>query len=136
MDAYRKALRNNRVLLLRELPDVETLLSTKLLKPCFTHYEKSEILAYSVPSDRAAKLLDVVEGKDRELYEKFVAALRPFKPALAATLERTEREIRDSSAASSPCSNGSSAPPCEWSLFQCSPCWFDHSVQWWVTCSL
>lgn len=113
MAAYKKALRNNRVLLLRELPDAETLLSTAHLKPRLTHYEKSQILACPVPSDRAAKLLDVVEAKDYEVYENFVTAVRPFKPALASTLERAEREIRDSSAASSPGSNGSSAPPCE-----------------------
>ena len=113
MAAHKKALRNNRVLLLRELPDVATLLSTGYLKPCFTHYEKSQILTCPVPSDRAAKLLDAVEAKDYEVYEKFLTAVRPFKPALASTLETTEREIRDSSAASSPCSNGSSAPPCE-----------------------
>lgn len=113
MAAYKKSLRNNRVLLLRDLPDVETLLSTEGLKPCFTHYEKSHILASRVPSDKAAKLLDAVEGKDYEVYEKFLAAVRPLKPQLASTLERTEREIRDSSAASSPCSNGSSAPPCK-----------------------
>ena len=113
MAAFKKALRNNRVLLLRELPDTETLLSTVPLKPLFTHYEKSQILAHPVPFDRAAKLLDVVEGKDSEVYECLVTAVRPFKPALASTLERAEREIRDSSAASSPGSNGSSAPPCE-----------------------
>lgn len=120
MSAYKKSLRNNRVLLLRELPDVEALISTVQLKPCFTRYEKSELLAFKVPSDRAAKLLDLIEGKDYEVYEKFLTALRPFKPSLASTLERTEREIRDSSAASSPCSNGSSAPPCEWRVVWCS----------------
>ena len=113
MAAFKKALRSNRVLLLRELPDTETLLSTVPLRPLFTHYERSQILAHQVPSDRAAKLLDVVEGKDNEVYESLVAAVRPFKPALASTLERAEREIRDSSAASSPGSNGSSAPLCE-----------------------
>ena len=113
MAAYKKALRINRVLLLRELPGVDTLLATRQLKPCFTPYEKEQIRAPSAPSDRAAKLLDTVEAKDYDLYEKFVEAVRPLKPALATALETAEREIRDSSAASSPCSNGSSAPPCE-----------------------
>lgn len=115
MAAYQKALKHNRVFLLREFPDVATLLSTAHLKPCFTQYEKSQILASAVPSERAAKLLDAVEAKGYELYEKFVTALRPLKPALASALETTEREVRDSgsSAASSPCSNGSSASPCE-----------------------
>ena len=113
MSAYKKALKGNRILLLRELPDAETLLSTQYLKPCFTRYEKDEILACSAPSERAAKLLDAIEVKGYEVYEKFVTALRPFKPGLASTLEKTEREIRDSSAASSPCSNGSSGPPCK-----------------------
>ena len=116
MAAYKKSLRNNRVLLLRDLPDVKTLLSTEHLKPCFTHYEKSQILAPRVPSDQAAKLLDAVEAKDYEVYERLLAAVRPLKADLASTLERTEREIRDSSAASSPCSNGSSAPPCKHSV--------------------
>lgn len=113
MAVHKKALRHNRGLLLREFPDVATLLSTDHLKPCFTHYEKGQILASTVPSERAAKLLDTVEAKDYELYEKFVRALRPLKPTLASALETSEREIRDSSAASSPCSNGSSASPCE-----------------------
>lgn len=115
MAAYQKALKHNRVFLLRELPDVATLLSTGHLKPCFTHYEKSQILASIVPSERAAKLLEAVEAKDHDVYEKFVTALRPLKPTLASALEKTEREVvySGSSATSSPCSNGSSASPCK-----------------------
>ena len=113
MSAYKKALKRNRVLLLRELPDVETLLSTDRLKPCFTRYERSQMLACPVPSDKAVALLDLLDTKEYHVYESFLAALRPFKPALASVVETTEREIRDSSAASSPCSNSSSAPPCE-----------------------
>ena len=113
MAAYKKALKRNRVLLLRDLPDVESLLSSDLLKPCFTLYERAQMLACPVPSDKAATLLDLLDAKDYHAYESFLAALRPFKPALASTVETSEREIRDSSAASSPCSNSSSAPPCE-----------------------
>ena len=111
--AHVTALRHQRVLLMRELPDMDTLLSTEQLKPCFTDYEKRQILAPSVPSDRAAKLLDAVEKKDYTAYERFVSAVRPLKPDLVVALETTEREIRDSSAASSPCSNGSASLPCE-----------------------
>ena len=112
MTAYKRSLRNNRVLLLRELPDAETLVSAERFKPSLTLYEKREILSFTVPSDRVAKLLDVVEGKNYETYERFLTVLRQLKPSLASTLEATEREIRDSSAASSPCSSGSSDPPC------------------------
>lgn len=113
MAAYKKALKRNRVLLLRDLPDVAPLLSSDHLKPCFTHYERSQVLSYPVPSDKAAALLDLLDAKEHHVYESFLTALRPFKPSLASVIETSEREIRDSSAASSPCSNGSSAPPCE-----------------------
>ena len=113
MTAYKKALKRNRVMLLRDMPDVESLLSSHLLKPCFTHYERAQMLSCPVPSDKAAALLDHLETKDYHVYESFLSALRPFKPALASVVETSEREIRDSSAASSPSSNCSTAPPCE-----------------------
>ena len=113
MAAYKRSLRRNRVLLLRELPEAEALLSNDRLKPCFTRYERSQVLSCPVPSDRAAALLDLLENKEYQVYENFLAALRPFKPALASVVEATEREIRDGSAGSSPCSNCSTAPPCE-----------------------
>ena len=115
--AYERVFRLHRVLLLRELPDVATLLSSTELKPCFTDYEKGEILAPLVPSDRAAKLLDCMETKSYHIYEKFVIAVRPFKPNLARKLENAEKEIRDSS----PASSSGSSPSCKCCSVLCIP---------------
>ena len=111
--AYVHALRRQRSSLRRELPDVDTLLSTEQLKKRFTKYEKEQICAPIVPSDRVAKLLDCLEVKGHEVYEGFVSAVRPLKPNLAAALEATEREVRVSSATSAPRPNGSTGHPCE-----------------------
>ena len=113
MAAYKKALKRNRILLLRDLTDVASLLSSDHLKPFFTHYERSQVLSHPVPSEKAVALLDLLDVKEHNVYESFLTALRTFKPDLASVVETSEREIRDSSAASSPCSNGSSAPPCK-----------------------
>lgn len=109
-----KILRHNRVLIIRELPDLEILLSTPEMKLHFSAYEKMEIISQKTPSERGAKFLDKMEFKSPEVYQKFVTVVRMFKPELAIKLEGAEREISNSSTASSPVSNGSSSPPCEY----------------------
>ena len=106
---YLKVLRRKRVLLLRELPDIETLMKTPELLSHFTSYERSEILSPSVPSERASNFVHALERKGPGVYEAFVAALRQFRPDLAVRLEVAEREVSIPSTASSPVSNGSDA---------------------------
>lgn len=113
--SYQRKLRRNRVLLMRELPDVGTLLSTLQLRRHFSDYERNQILVHqSMPAERAAKFLDALECKSFDVYLKFLAVLRELRPDLALRLDGVEREASGSSTASSPASNGSSSPPCEY----------------------
>ena len=90
------------MLLLRELPDIETLMKTPELLPHFTSYERSKIPSPAVPSKRASNFVDALERKEPGVYEAFMAALRQFRPDLAVRLEVAEREVSVPSTASSP----------------------------------
>ena len=96
---------------MRELPAVAVLLDTLQLKQHFSTYEKSHILSQSVPAEKAAKFLDTLEFKSYDVYVKFLAVIREFRPDLALRLDGGQREVDASSTASSPVSNGS--PPCK-----------------------
>ena len=108
-----RILRSNRVMIMRELPDLGALLGTPALKHHFSAYEKSQILTQSAPSDKAARFLEIMEIKCADVYERFLEAVRQFRPELALKLDEAGREASNSSNASSPASNGSSSPPCE-----------------------
>ena len=101
-----------RVDLLKELPDVKALFDTPELREKFTRIERDRILSKSTPSDRAAELLDSMEGKASWVFGVFVTAVRQFSLKLAQQLDEADREVGGSSMASSPSSNGTATPPC------------------------
>ena len=93
-----KTLRRLRPVLMKELPDPAVLMSTAELTPHFTAYETSQVLSPLLPSERAEKLVDIIEFKSYEVFEKFVIVVRRFKPELGVKMEGVEREISDSTA--------------------------------------
>lgn len=103
-----RVLRRMRPVLSRELPDVAMLLKRPELKPHFTVYESSTILSQSLPSQRAEKLIQILEFKSYDVYQKFVSVIKELRTDLAIRLEGMEREVSAASTASSPGSNGSS----------------------------
>lgn len=105
-----KTLRRLRPVLLKELPDPAVLMSATELSPHFTAYERSLVISPHLPSERVEKLIDILEFKSYEVYEKFVIVVRRFKPELGVKMEGVEREVSESSTASSPGSNGTCSP--------------------------
>ena len=101
-----KLLKRQRALLVKQLPDLQSLLQHLSLH--FSAYEKAEILKQRIQAEKAEKFLDIMEYKPVVVYQEFLRALHTMTPDLAVRLEGLEREVSGGSAASSPGSNDSS----------------------------
>ena len=103
-----RALRRMRPVLTRELPKVSLLLKRPELKPHFTAYECNTILSQSLPSQQAEKLVEILEFKSYDVYQKFLCVLKELRTDLAVRLEGMEREVSAASTASYAGSNQAS----------------------------
>ena len=100
--SHSKVFKKMRVTLIRELPDPAAMLDSPELRGSFSGYEKNQILAPPKLTDRAEKLVDVLElSSDVSLFRNFVTVLRHLKPKLATDLEDALVEVEASDRGSS-----------------------------------
>ena len=82
--------------MIRELPDPETLLKNSELEGSFSPYELSRIQGPRMPTEKAERMVDVMECSSYEIFQNFLAALRVMKPELATRVESELRQAEES----------------------------------------
>lgn len=118
---YLKVLRRKRVLLLRELPDIETLMKTPELWIHFTAYERSEILSDGTFGE-SFELCQCPGAQGARCVRGLLGGTERVQTGSGGEIGGSRTRSEHTSTASSPVSNGSAASvSCEW-CFMSSSC--------------
>lgn len=89
---YKRVLRRRRRSLHLEMPDTGVLLEDPRLKTQFTVHERREITGQLSSPECAEKLVQLLEFKGPDMYNKFLSVLVDYRPSLVDKLRTSERE--------------------------------------------